>query len=105
MYNKNERGEISKDEYIRMYKQIALNLRPKLKATEVLKIAEEDWLKDCEGGATLSEAKLQKVTFDFVDIWVSSISEKDYTMFLDTLILKIKKPGAFNPNAYNVLFE
>jgi len=88
-----------------MYKQIALNLRPKLKTAEVLKMAEEDWEKDSEGKATITEGKLQRVTFDFVDIWVSSIGEKEYTMFLDTLLLKIKKPGALNPNAYNVLFE
>lgn len=80
------------------------SLRPNTPNSEMDKLAQEDWNKDTGNNGVLPVQKLHDALFDMADIWVNSTLEDDYLLFLTCLELKVKKPGAYNQKAYDVLF-
>eukprot|EP00817_Percolomonadidae_sp_ATCC50343_P007559 CAMPEP_0117428798 /NCGR_PEP_ID=MMETSP0758-20121206/8429_1 /TAXON_ID=63605 /ORGANISM="Percolomonas cosmopolitus, Strain AE-1 (ATCC 50343)" /LENGTH=135 /DNA_ID=CAMNT_0005215361 /DNA_START=390 /DNA_END=797 /DNA_ORIENTATION=+ len=107
IYERNEEGNIDQKEYVRVHMKITKILHGNdsiIQDEQLQEMAKEDWKKDAKGGPFMDNEMLFDALFELVDIWCRTCSSKEYIMFLDSLKLKVKHPGAYDPNAYSVLF-
>eukprot|EP00818_Percolomonas_sp_WS_P006712 CAMPEP_0117448676 /NCGR_PEP_ID=MMETSP0759-20121206/7530_1 /TAXON_ID=63605 /ORGANISM="Percolomonas cosmopolitus, Strain WS" /LENGTH=196 /DNA_ID=CAMNT_0005241083 /DNA_START=391 /DNA_END=981 /DNA_ORIENTATION=- len=100
-----ENDQCSREEYYRVHELITKALHSNIKQEEMQKLAEEDWKKDADVNSEfLSRDKLQDGIFELVDLWTTKVELHEYCLFLDTLKIKLRHPGSYDQQAYNVLF-
>eukprot|EP00998_Keelungia_sp_KM082_P009385 NODE_5562_length_690_cov_164.660746_g5539_i0.p1 GENE.NODE_5562_length_690_cov_164.660746_g5539_i0~~NODE_5562_length_690_cov_164.660746_g5539_i0.p1 ORF type:complete len:196 (-),score=33.74 NODE_5562_length_690_cov_164.660746_g5539_i0:25-612(-) len=89
LYKLDSEGNVTKESYMIVHKQLCSALRPGMTASEIDDTAEQDWEVDAGPEEQLSAAQLRTILFDFADIWTQGTDANEYLMFLDKLYFKL----------------
>ena len=69
---------IEKNEYLVMHRKLVLALDPATSPKKAFKAAEEDWMKDSEGKASLDKDRFFWCWFELADLWTDSFDVAAY---------------------------
>eukprot|EP00667_Euglena_gracilis_P015348 EG_transcript_15945 len=90
-------GLIPRDVYVSAHTAMSEILRPDLGPEERDVLAERDWQADTAGTGLLLEDTLEDVIFQFVDIWTQTVEPTEYSLLLDSLMIRIKDRKCASP--------
>lgn len=130
-FKMNSQGQVSRDEYFRVFMNVGMQLRPTIDTDELQKIIKEEFEADTSDSKTLfvseedqkanmdadaanaagmpktydfiDQPKLYRALFELADVWCPNIDEFEYKAFFQELKFKLKYPGQQDKGAYEIL--
>ena len=131
-FQKNAQGDVSKEEYVKVFMKIGMILRPGIEADDLQKIVKEDFELDSMDKVVikdedkddpkkaeqaqqdfelqpqkqydyLTSEKLYDALFTLADTWCPSVSEIEYQEFFKQLKYRLKYHGMKDNQAYGIL--
>eukprot|EP00698_Gefionella_okellyi_P023179 TRINITY_DN782_c0_g1_i1.p1 TRINITY_DN782_c0_g1~~TRINITY_DN782_c0_g1_i1.p1 ORF type:complete len:1298 (+),score=213.59 TRINITY_DN782_c0_g1_i1:513-3896(+) len=83
------RSGVDRAEYVHMNKLMYKALIPVYNAREAERVAQDDWLVDCDGRKELDNLLFCNSLFELADIWTLTTEEHEYVEFLNRLLHQI----------------
>ena len=81
----------TRDEYVKISRLLCKSMMQDFDSNEAERIAQEDFLHDAQGNATISREQFMDALFELADLWTKTIEPQEYVDFLHTLFLRIAK--------------
>jgi len=90
VYKFEKDGTLSKAEYIRVNTGIAKILRQDLKEANIIRLLEEDWMKDCNSKGYMEKRDVYDSLFELGDTWTPDIDAYQMVTFFEKIAKLLK---------------
>lgn len=103
-FKKNKEGNVTKDEYQRVFLKIGTVLRPKDPVDKLQQKMIEEYDNEFPANAEFVTAdQLYESLYSLCDIWCPNIDALEYKEFFNMLKFKLRYEGQSNAAAYGIM--